>query len=87
LQIEGWPCSHGDLSPCWEIAPTERLQRLLEVDRDPVRDGIRIGEHRLLACLSRQLAETLFKGGSLREIVAGKLPATPKAFGACAPQN
>jgi hypothetical protein len=34
------------------------------------------GEHRLPACSSRQLAETSFEFGSLREIVAGKLPAT-----------
>ena len=43
-----------------------------------VRDGFgNAGEHRLPACSSRQLAETLFNGGSSRcENVAGKLPAT-----------
>ena len=46
------------------------------VGRDSLEGYLPVGEHRLLACLSRQLAETFFEGGSLREIVAGKLPAT-----------
>ena len=47
-----------------------------------------LGSTGLLARKSRPLAETILQHvWCARKVVAGKLPATPKAFGACAPQN
>src|SRR5205823_1977272 len=51
-------------------------------------DKLGFGEHGLLARKSRPLAETIFQHvWCARKVIAGKLPATPKAFGARAPQN
>jgi hypothetical protein len=56
--------------------PDEKTPAIRNFRRSGAKDS---GKHRLPAlpaCSSRQLAETSFEFGSLREIVADKLPAT-----------